>query len=766
VKELASSSPQFPSPPDRGDAELFIKPMVMEDEGLSLRDYWRLMRKHLWLIAIFCFGTVLTAASVILMTTPIYTAATTLLIERKPPQVLDMRDVLSEPLGPDEYDFYKTQYEILKSRTLATWVVQGQDLETNSVFTGEGSEKGFVAKLRAEAKGWVAKQEWARRFLPRRLETAEENPLGAKLALIDDYMGMLEIKPVQQTRLVKIALNTPDPELSARLANAHAQAYIRQGLGLRTRTNEEAQRFLEEKLVELKGRIEQSEAALNRYRRDREIISLDDKENIVVERLADLNKRLTEAEADSIALEAQVHLIRKRDYDMLPAVINSLLIGTLKGELARLEGEYANLSKEFKPGYPRLDQLQAQAEESRRRLRQEIQRVVGGIESSYLAAQVKEKALRDKMAEQKATTFALKDASVEYGILAREVDTNRQLHDSVLQRMKEMGVAAELRASNVSVIDQAEPPRQPSKPKKAQSLLLSALIGLMGGAGLAWFFEYLDNTLKTPEEVERYLRLPNLGIVPDLATINGRRYAPRRLPYTLPQLPSSLAPGKGPVQDLFHHPFSVVTETYRTLRAALLLSQAGESPKTILFTSGIHGEGKTISVLNTALVFAQMGVRVLVIDADLRRPDCHRILRMDKGLGLTEVLTGQRGPEEVIRPTALDHLSLLSAGTVPPNPAELVGSKKMQETIAYLREGYDYILIDSPPVMQVSDAVLLSTMVEGVVLVVNSQQTPKDVVREARARLGYARAKILGVVLNRVDLRGRPYAYYYGSYAS
>jgi polysaccharide biosynthesis transport protein len=766
VKELAHSSSQLPSPPDRGDAELLTRPIAMEEEGISLRDYWQVIRDHLRIIALFCFGTVLIAALLILMMTPIYTAETTLLIERKSPQVLDIREVLSEPLGPDEYDFYKTQYEILKSRTLAALVIREQGLETNSVFTGEGSEKGFVAKLWAEAKSWLTKREWALRFLPQRPETGEENPLGVKPELIDSYIGMLQIKPIPRTRLVKIGFNTPDPKLSARLANAHAQAYIRQGLGLRTRANEEAQHFLDEKLVELKGRMEQSEASLNRYRRDREIISLDDKENIVVERLTDLNKRLTEAEADRIALEAQVRLIRKRDYDTLPAVINSPLIGVLKGELAHLEGEYANLSREFKPGYPRLDQLQAQAEEFRRRLRQEIQRVVAGIESSYLAGHNRERALRDKMEEQKAAALGLKDAAVEYAILAREVDTNRQLYESVLQRMKETGVAAELRASNVSVIDQANSPSKPSKPKKMQSFLLSAIIGLMGGVGSAFFLAYLDNTLKTPEDVERYLRLPNLGVVPDFSSLNGRRYGPRRLPYAPPQLPGSLAPGEGPVQILFHHPFSMVTEAYRTVRTAILLSRAGESPKTILFTSGIHGEGKTVSVLNTAFAFAQMGVRILVIDADLRRPSCHRLLRMDRGFGLTDVLTGQRGPEEVIRPTALDHLSLLSAGSPPPNPAELVGSKTMQETIASLQAHYDYILIDSPPVMPVSDAVLLSTMVEGVVLVVSSQQTPKHVVREARARLSYARAKVLGVVLNRISLRSGDYACYYGSYAS
>jgi capsular exopolysaccharide synthesis family protein len=446
--------------------------------------------------------------------------------------------------------------------------------------------------------------------------------------------------------------------------------------------------------------------------------------------------------------------------------MNSTVVQMLKQQLAQREGEFVHLSTLFKPSHPRMEQVQTQVEDARRQLRQEIQRAVRGIESAYQAARARENALRNEMQKQKAATLGLKDAAVQYAILAREVDTNRQLYDSVLQRMKEMGVAAELRASNVSVVDKAEPPRTPSRPKKIQSLLLSALVALIGGVGLAFLLEYLDNTLKTPEEVEHYLRLPNLSIVPDFLSLEWQRYGPQRLSSLPPRMPSSLASGKGPAFVLSHHSFSVVKEAYRTLRTAILLSRAGESPKTILFTSGIHGEGKTVTVLNSAIAFAEMGIPVLVIDADLRRPNCHRVLRMENGLGLTEVLTGQTGPMEVIRPTATDHLFFLSAGSLPPNPAELVGSKKMQETVASLREQYDYILIDSPPVMQVSDAVLLSTIVDEVVLVVRSQETPKYVVTDARSRLSYARAKIVGVVLNRVNLRSGDYAYYYRSYYS
>jgi capsular exopolysaccharide synthesis family protein len=586
---------------------------------------------------------------------------------------------------------------------------------------------------------------------------------------------MLEVKPVPRTRLVKVAVSTPAPELSTQVVNAHVKAYIQQGVNLRIQANEEAQGFLEEKLVELKERVEKSEAALNSYRRDKGILSLDDKENIIVDRLSDLNKLLTAAEADKISSEAQLHLIRKRAYDSLPEIISNPLIQSLKGQQTTLQGEYAQLADRFKPDYPRLSQLRAQLAEIQQRLSREMQKVAASLESTYQAAETREKGLRAKMEEQKAATLKLKDDSVNYAILAREVDTNRQLYDSVLQRMKEMGVAAEVRTSNVSIIDPGEPPLRPSRPRKLLSLLLSSVVGLMGGIGLAFFLEYLDNSLRNPEEAERYLGLPNLAVVPDFLRANRHgdpepkaflsvvQEAARRISGKLAQeqLPT-------PDQELviFHHPFSVVTEAYRTLRTAILLSRAGEAPRTVLFTSAAAGEGKTVTTVNLATIFAQMDLRVLVIDADLRRPRCHQVLRAPNGAGLTELLTGQREVSEIIKPTATENLFLLSSGAVPPNPAELIGSRKMHDTLKILQGDYDCVFIDSPPVMPVSDTLLLSTAVDGVVLVINGQGTPRQLVREAQSRLTYARAKILGVVLNRVNMQAGDYPYYYYHYAS
>jgi capsular exopolysaccharide synthesis family protein len=512
-------------------------------------------------------------------------------------------------------------------------------------------------------------------------------------------------------------------------------------------------------LGELKARVDQSEAALNRYRQVKDVISLNDKENIVVERLVDLNKRLTDAEADRIGLESQVQLIRKRRYASLPAVVNSTLIQNLTAQAVRLEGEYANLATMFKPGYTHLDQLRVQAEDTRRRLNDEIQTVVEGIESSYLAAVAREKGLRATMKEQKTAALRFKNASVDYAILAREVDTNRQLYDNVLQRMKETGVAAELRSSNVLVVDKATPQRRPSSPKIAQNLLLAALLGLMGGVGVIFLREQLDDTLKSLEEAERYLRLPTLCLVPDLLKLDWGRHAPRTFPYMPAQMPIAFGATEETPATVSSYPL-LVMEAYRTLRTAIFLSRAEKPPRTLLFTSAIHGEGKTVTTVNTAIVLAQMGARVLLIDADLRRSRCHELLGVQRRQGITDILTGRGEPHKLIQSTSIPELFFLSRGSTPPNPTDLVGSKKMQDTLMTLLEQYDYILLDSPPVTAVSDAVLLATMVEGVILVINVRTTPKHLLREARARLNYARANMLGTVLNRAELPAGVYTYY------
>ncbi|MGA2409648.1 MAG: polysaccharide biosynthesis tyrosine autokinase, partial [Candidatus Binataceae bacterium] len=416
------------------------------------------------------------------------------------------------------------------------------------------------------------------------------------------------------------------------------------------------------------------------------------------------------------------------------------------------------LSSQFKPDYPPLARLQAQIRELQARVADQIQKSVSSVESQFAEAQEKENELQDEMQRQRQETLNLNDAVAQYAILQRDVDTNRELYNAIMTRMKDVAVSGDIQSTNVSVINSAEVPSSPSSPNKLRALMLALVAGLGCGIALAFTMEFLDNTLKNPEEAETYLRLPNLGVVPEFASVNGKSaYAPRELMNGRES--TVLPPGRELVTT--HGSYSRVGEAYRNLRTALLLSRAGGPPKVTLITSAMSREGKTVTAVNTAVMLAQLGERVLLIDADLRRARCHRVLAVDNHLGLTEVLTGSRELHDMIRATEIENLYFLGSGSVPPNPTELLGSMKMVETLLQLREHYEYIVIDSAPVLPVSDSLVLAKLTDGVMIVANGSATPRQQVKTACARLEYARAKILGVVLNKIKIHSADYHYYY-----
>jgi len=736
---------------------------IAPERGPDLRDYTRIIRRHLKLIAALVGGALLVTALAVLTMTPSYTARSTILVEPEAPQVLDVRDLLAEPAGSEEHDYFKTQEQILKSRSLAAQVIRELGLESNPLFSPNASEQGFVGGLVSEVGSLFASA------TTHTAARASSDTLGVGGDIIDLYNGQLTITPELGTRLFTVAFSSPDPMLAARIANAHVRNYIRRGMEIHAQASDDARQFLEKKLVELKERVEKSEAALNDYRRDRGIVAftLDDKSSILNQRLTEFNQALTKAETDRIDLEAQDDLIHKRNYNSLPAVIGSSLIQNLKAQDDQVEGQYASMSEQFKPDYPPLKELKAKVDASRARLQAEIQHVVEGIQSNYQTAVARENELRKQVELEKTNALALNDASLQDAVLAREVDASRQLYKSVLERMKEIGVAGEVPTSNVSIIDRASTPMRPSSPRTLVDLLLAGVVSLFCGLGLAFLLDHLDDGLHNPEEAEMYLGLPSLGSVPDFVLLAGEEDgAVETLPVgTAPAL-TDLGGGVGKEIARIHDSrFSVAGESYRAIRTAILLSRAAEPPRTILVASGAKSEGKTVTAVNTAMAFAQMGGRVLLVDGDLRRPRCHEVLGVHNLLGLTEVLVGQKQAADMIRPIgAGSSLSFLSAGSVPPNPTELLGSERMRDVLAELCAQYDIVLIDSPPIMPVSDSVILSRMVDGVVMVIGPD-TPKQLVRHACGRLGQVGAKVLGVVLNQVNLKSPDY-YHYNRYYS
>jgi polysaccharide biosynthesis transport protein len=728
------------------------------DDQPDLWTYLSVIWRHFGLILGLFVGVELLTAAVVFIKTPIYTGLSTILIEHQTPEVLGNNSSVEGAESESSSDsFYKTQYEILRSRSVAAWVIRKMGLEHNRYLS---AAPGTKPRVTGGLLGWLWPQP-----NPSRKNTSGE--FGVKPQVIESYLEDLTIRPEFGTRLVEVAFSSPDPALSAAVANAHVQAYILMASERHAQSSETEQRFLEKQLVELEKRIEKSESALNQYRRQRGIVVFSsddtDKDQMLALRATELNRAVVEAETQRIALQADVETIKTGNYDALPAVVSSGLIQNLKGEASKLEGDYAHMASEYTPDWPPRAQLQAQLMRVQEREREEIRKIVDSIRLRYQSALDQENQLKGQLEAEKAKAMSLKDSSLRDVILAREVDTNRALYQNVLERIKTLGVASESRVTNVSIIDAAEVPLAPSSPKKRLSLVLSGFLALLMGVAIAFAIESFDQGLKGADEVQRYLHLPNLATVRHFDIRQERSLQARKLltlPWRSPARPSAEK------DDLSTRTLMAsVGDAYRAVRTAVLLSRSETPPKTILFTSAAAGEGKSRTVIGTAIVFAQMFDRVLLVDADLRRPRCHTALKLDKSPGLTEVLTGNEELVNAIQPTSVEGLYLLSAGLTPPNPTDLLGSAKMRAILAEAAASFQHVLIDSPAVLPISDSVVLSNLADGVVVVANGR-TPRALVREGCSRLIYARAKLLGVVLNDVNLQHQRYSESYSSYSS
>jgi len=702
----------------------------------ELPRYWKIVSKHLG----FVLAVPVTFAALMLihdlLATPIYTATATLLIKGATPKLFG-RDENDAPGQPDDQTpvdptSQMTEYELLKSQSLA--------------------ERALMVQGRL--------------------------PPGTKeLALtgaVDAYLGSMKVKPVEGTELVKISFANTDPKVAAQMANSHAREFIRWGIELNSQSSDEAESFLQSKLTELKTQLQASEAAVNDYRRDKGIIpgliSMDGKSDVVLERLDKLDGEAQEAHLRTIGLDTELSMANSGKPYAIPWVATSHLIQGLQAKRDALKTEYETLSEKFTKNYPRMVQLRAEMAATQRELNQEIAAAVARVGAEREAAWKRETAVDAELNKQKAFALGLNNAAVRYGMLEREADTNRELYNAVLKRMKDLTLISDLHASNVSVVDQAQVPLGPSSPHTVLDVMVAALAGLVGGLAITFLLEHLDNTVRDADEAQKLFARPVLAIIPEESTAHNVTYGNgrvARLKYlSRPKQSNLVDSSNGNEMIARYNSGSVLGEAYRHLRTSLQLSRAGSHPRSTLITSALPEEGKTTIAINTAMVLAHTGVSVLLIDADLRKPRCHEVLKLKNGSGLTELLTGV-GEFSPIG-TEIENLYLLSAGQCPPNPSELLGSDKMKEILQAATEEYDYVIVDSPPAAVVSDAILLSTLVDGVVMVVGSGRTPTPVVNNALSKLGFAKAIIFGIVLNRVTMStADPWlfgTYHYGAY--
>jgi succinoglycan biosynthesis transport protein ExoP len=758
--------------------------LAQETEVASLRDYWVIILKYRWTIAAFLLPIVLIAVLSMRWLPRVYTAAATLHIENRSPNITGVPEVFGPGGGtPDQY--YPTQLNLLKSRSLAARVIQDLDLAQDPRF--KMSAESFLSWIQRHVRqGIDSLMRWTQvlhvlQWLQERLlqDNSPEEPeaqgkksadgfeLGVPPNLIDRYLGKLQVSVLTDSQMVMVAFSSMDPSLSKEVVNAHVSAFIHASLLTRFELTGEARQFLEAKLGEVKVELERTEEALTRFRKAHAIVGLEKGDSLIMERLKALNTDLTQARSRRIDLESLYRSVQRRDVRFLSQIVDNPYIAQLKERVSALETEKSRLATVFRPNFPDVAAKQQEIDQVKQRLDQEIQRIVRSVESDYNAAKAREKALADEMEEQRQSALDLREKATAAAVLEREVESNRTLYENVLKRTKEADLTQTVPMSNIRIVDRADIPLQPDATKAKRTLALSVLVGLLGGLGLAFLRHYLDNTLKTPEDIGRFLHLPTLGMVPDIRRldrrVSGLGYA-KKVP--LIQRPLKRLPGEQTGLVLSHHPFSFVSESYQAICTALLFSLPERPPRTILITSAQPQEGKTATSVNIATTLAQSGAPVLLIDADLRNGHCHRLLSLENESGLTNVLTGDRNASDFIKKTAVTNLSLLSRGAIPPNPAHLLGSDRMRQILAALETNFSFIIIDSAPILPITDSVLLSTQVDGVLLVARAQEVSRYVVRQACERLTYVKAKVLGVILNGIDIQSPEYKDYRKSYVS
>ena len=708
-----------------------------------LRDYLRVLIKRKWTIlgsVGIVFGASLIAT---LRTTPIYDAVGSIAINKPDPILQGLRDATNS--GADYYDptDLDTEVRILRSDLLALQVIKQLNLDQLPEFGGTGAKPSSSLELTTEA-------------------LQPDSPRAN--SLLAGFKGNLRVMLEPNTRIIDIHYLSPDKELAAKVVNTLASTYIEQNFKTRFESTMQASDWLSKQLVDLQMKVETSQEKLVKYQKDHQILGIDDKQNITTAKLDELNKELTAAESERMQKESVYRLAEAGDAESAAAVAagvsqdktsesTSALLEKLQEQKADLKIQVAQLSTQFGPAYPKLAQLNNQIQEIDSQLQAEIKKVAGRLRGDYLASLQRENMLRAALEQQKQQENKLNESAIEYSFLKRDFEADRTLYEGLLQKLKEAGVSAGLRSNNIRQIDMARTPGGPTEPNIPRNLGFGFCLGLTTGIGLAFLLEGMDNTVRTPEQAQAISGLPSLGMIP-LGSRNSSEAASRGL---------TVAASKEAVELITQsRPQSQMSEAYRALRTSLLLTSVGAPPKIILITSALPQEGKTTTSVNTATVLAQKGTRVLLVDADLRRPSIHKALGLGPRSGLSNVLTGGISlPDAILRSSVMPNLFVLPAGTPPPNPAELLASSQMVEVLAELRQHYDHIVLDTPPTLSVTDAVVLSTRADAVVLVIRCGQTTKPALRRSREILAQVNARVAGVLLNAVNLDSPDYYYYY-----
>jgi capsular exopolysaccharide synthesis family protein len=715
-----------------------------DDDEIDLRELWSVIKRRKGtILLIFVLVSVLTLL-VTLSMTPIYRAGVTLEIDTDEKRLLNYDVEAGAQQQPvDSKDFYQTQFELLKSRSLADRVINKMGLE--SKLTEEKLAKPFYADTLDEIKGWFGQQTAD--------DTGNATDTKGKAGtqpLSDRFLQNVTVTPVKNSKIVMVYYDDPEPELAATVANALADSYINMNLERRSDSTSYAKKFLDEQLVQTKSKLEESESKLVQYAKDKSIYNTDDKTTLVSQKLQGLSAALTDAEKDRITAESAFK--QSQSSKSQSRVQDSLVIQQLKASKAKLQADYQDKLKIYKPEYPLLLQLQGQIDELNQQIQHEssleTSTALGSLKSDYMAAKQKEDQLQAEVEKYKGELLNSQDKSIGYNTLQREVETNRQLYEGLLQRVKEVNVAGLSNTNNISIVDPAIVPYTVFKPNLRLNLALGLVLGLFLGTVVAFMLEFLDDRIKTTDDLEKALGIPLLGIAPSIGKRLKQNYALLTV----------------------EKPTSAVAEAFRSLRTNLMFATRTGAPRVMNVTSAGASEGKTSTTINLAIAFAQAGKTVLLVDADLRKPTLHKHFKLDNTKGLANYLVGQETLEGVTQTCFIPEVYIVTSGPLTPNPVELLSSERLGELVAFVDSPecrFDIILIDSPPILGLSDALIIGNRTRATVLVAAYNETHKRPLLSAFTRLRQARNNIIGTVMTKAkgQAGGSYYNYdYYYTY--
>lgn len=722
---------------------------LLLEEGVQFHELWEMIKKRRMIIYYFAGFVLLAALIRVQLQTPLFRAQGTLMIDKPGRSQIDM---LSNPYGYDSDwtgEYLNTQQRVLTSRSLARKVVEELQREAGA----PASAPRPTALERILPGGKRGEEAEAR------IETS-----------VSAFLGGLGIVNVKDTRLLNVSYVSPDPKQAAQSINTLFDKFIEFNLEMKNESSRQAAEFLTAQIEEMRRSLAQKEQELQEYGKRKELFYVQGQDSTVAQKFSDLNSAFTTAQIERANREATYRELRDKPYDTFAEVRASSLITSLKQEYSSKETEYKRKSQIFQDSYPEMQRLKSQLEALQKRITEETNDIarksLAQAEAEYQAALKKESNLGGMLEQQKGSVVSSNANAIYYNSLKIEVQNMTNLLDFLTRKQKESMLSSRLEGmetSNIKIVDRAEVPRRPFSPDKRRTLLLALMLGLGGGVFLVFALNYLDNTVKSPEEVEKLLKVPALGFVPAVGAKASQSYYNHY--YSDRKKQQSDQRLKTIELVNLKDPESTFAEHYRNVRTSLLLSNPDNPPKSFVITSAMPQEGKTVTTINLAIAFSQLGKKVLILDADLRRPRVHKIFRIKNTAGISSFLTGRGRIEEIIyRYPAETNIHVLPSGPIPPNPVEMIISKGMRELMAALRQHYDFIFIDAPPLMGIQDAILLGEHGDGLLLVAWGGKTPRKVIEKARDEIARFNIKLFGVILNKVNMRRFSYAYSSYSY--